>query len=198
MESIGSASDAGECVRELRRQRGLTQQQLADRAGVSRKFVAEFEAGHDGAEWARALRLMNAAGYAIYADRASSPLQAVIDEGAKAISDELRRGDKDFALRLLGKTIAAITSQHASGELLTRPAAKIPAKWDKLFRASIGYGFRRNGTTPPAWTKTSPLGSAWFPADPATPGYEALTRRQTPDDLSSLNIFLREKTLTSA
>lgn len=195
MRSIGSAKDAGECVSELRRQRGLTQQQLADLAGVSRKFVAEFEAGHDGAELARAIRLMNAAGYTIYADLVHSPLQAVVDEGAAAICDELRRGDTEFALRLLGKTVAAIAAQPSGGELLTRPAAKFPPRWGTLFCAAVGYAVRRNGTAPPAWTKTSPLPSAWFPAVPATPGYEALTRRETPDELSSLNIFLREKTL---
>ena len=37
-----------ERARELRRPRRLTRQQLADRAGVSRKFVTEFEAAHDG------------------------------------------------------------------------------------------------------------------------------------------------------
>jgi len=43
---IGSARQFGAVVRAERKQRGLTQVQLAERAGVSRAWLARFETGH--------------------------------------------------------------------------------------------------------------------------------------------------------
>jgi transcriptional regulator with XRE-family HTH domain len=203
MDTIDTAADAGRYVRELRKRRGLTQEQLAAEAGVSRKFVAEFEAGHDRAELGKALLLMHAAGWSLHAtaepEPEPSPVQALIDEAAGRIRRELGRGDPEFALRIIGNTVTAIVRCEHPGPLRRPPSLK-DAKWDKLFAASIGYALRKAGAAVPAWTNTAPLAAEWFPYDfrITTDAYLALTKRQTPPELARTGIFLREKSLTGA
>ncbi len=203
MNTIDTAADAGRHVKELRKRRGLTQEQLAAEAGVSRKFVAEFETGHDRAELGKALQLMYAAGWSLQAtaepEPAPSPLQALIDEAAGTIRRELVKGDPEFALRILGNTVTAIARCEQPGRLRKPPSLK-DAKWDKLFAASLGYALRKAGGALPVWTNTAPLAPEWFPYDfrTTTEAYLALTKRETPPELARAGIFLREKSLTSA
>ncbi|WP_049822370.1 helix-turn-helix domain-containing protein [Arthrobacter sp. H41] len=203
MDTIDTASDAGRQVKELRTRRGLTQGQLAAEAGVSRKFVAEFEAGHDRAELGKALQLMQAAGCSLRStpepEPVPSPLQALIDEAARTIRRELGKGDPEFALRILGNTVTAIVSCEHPGRLRKPPNLK-EAKWDKLLAAAIGYALRLAGVTRPAWTNTAPLATEWFPYDfrTTTGAYLALTKRETPPELARVGIFLRARSLTSA
>ncbi|MDR0483544.1 MAG: helix-turn-helix domain-containing protein [Cellulomonadaceae bacterium] len=49
-------------VRAGRRELGLSQVELAKRAGVSRRFVVSLEAGHERAELGKALAVLQAAG----------------------------------------------------------------------------------------------------------------------------------------
>jgi HTH-type transcriptional regulator/antitoxin HipB len=52
----------GAVVRERRRQMGITQAQLADVAGVSRKAVIDIESGKPTAQWQIALSLARSLG----------------------------------------------------------------------------------------------------------------------------------------
>lgn len=54
VESVASA------VREARIDLGLTQAQLATKAGVGRRFIVDLEAGHDRAELAKVLTVLDA------------------------------------------------------------------------------------------------------------------------------------------
>lgn len=47
-------------IRDARKQQGLTQVELAAKAGVSRQFVLELEAGHPRAELAKTLAVLSA------------------------------------------------------------------------------------------------------------------------------------------
>lgn len=49
-------------VQGVRRQHGISQADLALKAGLSRKFISEFEAGKDTVELGRVLALMDALG----------------------------------------------------------------------------------------------------------------------------------------
>ena len=60
--SVRSVSDLGDLIRRSRREQGLTQQQLADLAGVGRRYLLELEAGKDRAELGRALLVCAALG----------------------------------------------------------------------------------------------------------------------------------------
>jgi HTH-type transcriptional regulator / antitoxin HipB len=68
---IGSVDDLGRHVREQRRSIGLTQQELAERAGVSRRWLSGLEAGKASAEIGLVLRVIAALG--MYADVRPAP-----------------------------------------------------------------------------------------------------------------------------
>ncbi|MEI7054718.1 type II toxin-antitoxin system Y4mF family antitoxin [Nocardioides sp. CCNWLW239] len=55
---LTSPSAFGSAVRAARRRAGLTQGDLAHRAGVGRRFVVDVEAGHPRAELGKALALL--------------------------------------------------------------------------------------------------------------------------------------------
>lgn len=176
MTSITSAADAGRQVKEARKRRGLTQEQLSAEAGVSRKFVARFEAGHDRAELGKTLQLLQAAGYSLHArqesERPPSPLQGMLNDAAATVRRELSKGDPEFALRIIGNTVTAISRCADPGHLLKPPALQDP-KWDKLVAVAVRYALRKAGATLPTWTDVAPLPTPWFPYDSrtATPEY---------------------------
>jgi HTH-type transcriptional regulator / antitoxin HipB len=64
---MGSPRDIGSCVRNQRRRRGWTQQELADRVGVSRTFVSQLELGKPTTELALALRTLETLGIRLIA-----------------------------------------------------------------------------------------------------------------------------------
>lgn len=68
---VNNAIDLGKHVRERRRAAGSTQQELADRAGVSRRWLSGLEAGKPSAEIGLVLRVIAALG--LYADILPAP-----------------------------------------------------------------------------------------------------------------------------
>lgn len=58
-------ADLGQAIRDARLQAGLTQQQLAQRAGVSRAWLARVESGHRKAEIEYVLRTVAAVGLSL-------------------------------------------------------------------------------------------------------------------------------------
>jgi len=55
-----SAYGLGQAVRSARLRRGLSQQELADRAGLSRQWLVQLEQGKTNPTWDLVLRLMSA------------------------------------------------------------------------------------------------------------------------------------------
>lgn len=51
-----------EVIQEQRHQLGLTQAEVAQRAGVGRRFVVDLERGHPRAEFAKVLAVLDAVG----------------------------------------------------------------------------------------------------------------------------------------
>ncbi len=84
--TVRSVRDLAAAVRGRRADLGISQDELATRAGVSRKWVYEFEAGKPGAELAFTLRVLDALGLAIevaptpQVDRSATDLDAILDE----------------------------------------------------------------------------------------------------------------------
>ena len=68
---IGTTRELGELVRRARKATGFSQQQLADLAGVGRRFVSELEAGKPTLEIERILSCCEALGIDISARRRS-------------------------------------------------------------------------------------------------------------------------------
>lgn len=71
----------GAVIRSARLERGMSQQALADAAGVSRAWLARFEAGHRRAELEQVLRVLSALGLALSVSPRtySAGEQAVLD-----------------------------------------------------------------------------------------------------------------------
>lgn len=83
--TVRSVRDLAAAVRGRRADLGISQEELARRAGVSRKWVYEFEAGKPGVELAFTLRVLDALGLAIEfaptsrADTARVDLDEILD-----------------------------------------------------------------------------------------------------------------------
>lgn len=73
--TIRSVRNLAAAVRGRRKDLGMSQDELATRAGVSRKWVYEFEAGKPSAEFSFILRVLDALGLALELD-ASPETQA--------------------------------------------------------------------------------------------------------------------------
>jgi HTH-type transcriptional regulator/antitoxin HipB len=75
MPQVTSAKDLGALIRERRRERGFSQQRLADAVGVSRQWVVEVERGKARAEIGLLLRVLNTLDLAVRVDpRTPDPL----------------------------------------------------------------------------------------------------------------------------
>ena len=62
MRLVSRWTDVGWAIREARLTQGLSQQRLADRAGVSRAWLARVETGHRKAEFELLMRTLEALG----------------------------------------------------------------------------------------------------------------------------------------
>jgi y4mF family transcriptional regulator len=65
--NVSNPSQLGTFIKSERTAKGLTQQQLADLAGVGRRFIVECEAGKPRLEFAKVLQVAAAAGIDIFA-----------------------------------------------------------------------------------------------------------------------------------
>jgi HTH-type transcriptional regulator/antitoxin HipB len=63
--TIGSAADFGRAIADIRTRRGLTQEQFAAQAGLSRAYLAQIEAGRSARLLEHLLRLLRRAGASI-------------------------------------------------------------------------------------------------------------------------------------
>lgn len=76
MAGIADPRQLGAAVRAERRKRGMTQAALAERAGVSRAWLARFETGHPAAQVEQLLLVLRAFGLGL----ALEPLRATTAE----------------------------------------------------------------------------------------------------------------------
>ncbi|GAB3948639.1 hypothetical protein GCM10029976_080240 [Kribbella albertanoniae] len=89
----------GATVKTERARLALSQHELAGRAGVSRSWLAKFEAGHRAAELEQILRLLEALGLSLVL---RSDASAPAEDEASAIADPGCRAGPDFdAMRQL-------------------------------------------------------------------------------------------------
>ncbi len=66
--ALRSVAELGAAIRDRRRALGLSQQELAERAGVSRQWIVGVEAGHDRAEVGLLLRTLRALDSTVFLD----------------------------------------------------------------------------------------------------------------------------------
>ena len=201
--TIETPAAAGAIIRARRTARGLSQQSLADRAGVSRKFLIDLEAGHDRAELGKTLAVMSALGLSLAATD-PIPRGSDFDPARRDYATTFRRlideRDFEFAIKMLADYANA--SLTAGRPLLQRsPRLKDP-HWSAALAGITNYTAHRLGQQAPSWTRRiKALDAAWMPAESyrsiRTPMKE-LTRTETPPELSALNVFIRERSLATA
>lgn len=76
MPLIHTSAELGSLVRERRRELALSQQALANAAGVSRQWIVAVERGKERAEIGRLLRLLKALDLVVHVDK---PRRGVVD-----------------------------------------------------------------------------------------------------------------------
>lgn len=74
---IAIASQLSPMLKSLRKQRGLTQEQLGRQLGLSQRSIAQFEADPDKASFERVLRVCSALGVDVFLkERSGSPQES--------------------------------------------------------------------------------------------------------------------------
>jgi y4mF family transcriptional regulator len=88
---INTIQDIAATVRGRRTDLKLSQTELAQRAGVSRKWISEFEAGKATAEFGLVLRVLEELGMVLWvADEEAAPPQVAPRVDLDALLDEYR------------------------------------------------------------------------------------------------------------
>ncbi|PCI37512.1 MAG: transcriptional regulator [Rhodospirillaceae bacterium] len=64
---IPTAQELGHVVRDVRKEQGLTQEDLAGMTGVGRRFVSDLEQGKETAQLGKVLLVLGVLGIALYA-----------------------------------------------------------------------------------------------------------------------------------
>lgn len=200
MPATRDAADTAAVIRATRRAHGLTQAELAERAGVGRQWLVALEKGHERAEQGKVVAVLHALGLTLSVHQ-DVPAPAnrtwlTAADVADAVRDELGRGDTDFALRLLGRALdefARLEDESDRAAFLAEPPSTGDHRWDTLIAVCVARACRRAGLRPPEWTRVAPLTSWWFPV--YDPVLTARTMQRTPVDLAATGIWLDERAL---
>lgn len=201
--SISSPASAGAIIRTRRQERGFSQKALADKAGVSRKFLIDLEAGHERAELGKTLAVMAALGLSL---EATDPIPRGSDHDparrdyAQTFNELIASRDFEFAIKMLADY--ATGSLRAGRPLLQRSPRLRDPHWSAALAAITNYTAHRLGQTAPSWTKRiKPLDAAWMPAESyrhLREPMKQLTMSETPEELAAMNVFIRERSLAAA
>lgn len=89
---IRTVREIAAAVRGRRKERGMSQEKLAERAGVSRKWVYEFEAGNPAAEFGLILRVLDQLGWDLALSDARKTDRSKSGIDLDAVLEEHRRG----------------------------------------------------------------------------------------------------------
>jgi transcriptional regulator with XRE-family HTH domain len=207
-----TAHVVGRRIRAARIGQGLSQQALAERCGVSRKFIGELESGKEHASLGLALRVLDHLDIDLHAGDRSR------DEGPGGLREDAREGsdvgepgtrlegqleetlstrDYAFALRLLGEYAGMSLSV---GRAQLRHAPRIDDQDYLIMLAGISRWVSLKTATPtPAWAlKAEASRHPIFPAEklhPVSERMKDLIRRETPPALAGLNVWIRERDL---
>ncbi|MFE4194520.1 helix-turn-helix transcriptional regulator [Paenarthrobacter sp. NPDC056912] len=200
--NIDTHAAVGATVRARRRERGLSQQSLAEASGVSRKFLVDLEAGHERAELGKTMAVFHAPGLSL---TASDPMPRGSDydparrDYAATFTQLISSQDFELAIKMLADYATA--SLNAGKPLLQRSPRLNDPHWSAALAGITKYTAHRLGQPAPSWTeRVKPLNEAWMPAESYRTVREPmkkLTMSQTPAELAALNVFIRERSLAT-
>lgn len=190
-----TATGIGRRVHAARKNCGLSQQDLADQLGLSRKFIGELEAGKEGASLGLVLKIVNHLDIDLSAE---SQERHRIDFGTQ-FAETLKARDYSFAIRLFGDY--ASTSIEAGKAEMTRAPKIDDADFLTALAGINRWISTRTGTPAPRWAARRPRSSKpIFPAEklhPVSDKMKDLIQRDTPAELAELNVWIRERDLTT-
>jgi y4mF family transcriptional regulator len=106
---IGHWTTFGAAIRDARRAQSLTQTELAERAGVSRSWLAKLESGHRGAEFEQILRVVSALGLTL----------SIRDERAEPATPSARSLQTKSEKSATSKTTKQTVSKPEGGQRMT-------------------------------------------------------------------------------
>lgn len=203
MASIDTPAAAGAIIRARRQERGLSQQSLAESAGVSRKFIVDLESGHERAELGKTMAVLHTLGLSLTASD-PMPRGSDYDPARRDYAETFTRliDARDFELAIKMLADYATASLKAGRPLLQRsPRLKDP-HWSAALAGITNYTAHRLGQPAPSWTRrVKALNEAWMPAESYRSVREPmkkLTMSETPAELAALNVFIRERSLATA
>jgi len=169
--SIDTPAAAGAIIRARRRERGLSQQLLAEASGVSRKFIIELEAGHERAELGKTIAVIHTLGLSL---TAADPIPCGSDydpgrrDYAGTFTQLIGSRDFEFAIKMLAEYATA--SLKAGRPLLQRSPRLNEPYWSAALAGITNYTARRLGQPNPSWTRRiKPLTDPWLPAESYAP-----------------------------
>ena len=201
--TIDTPAAVGALIRHQRISQGLTQQALADAAGVSRKFLIDLESGHERAELGKTMAVFAALGLSL---ATATPIPRGKDHDpqrrdyATTFTDLLARKDFEFAIKMLADYASA--SLKAGRPLLQRSPQLKDTQWTAALAGITNYTANRLNQPAPAWTRRiEPLKEAWMPAQSyriVREPMKQLIQSETPNELAAMNVFIRERSLATA
>lgn len=144
-------TDAGALLRAARSSRRLTQEQLADRAGVDQARVSRSESGRESPRFDTVDRLLAGAGYRLYA---APTRRDDVATTAGRIRQSLEQGDRHTALRHLIQLSDDLLAEKGlvRGVLAVSPPGTTGEKvWDAALAAVTAWRLNEDQIPLPAW-----------------------------------------------
>lgn len=115
MSEIATPRQIGAAIREERQRKGLTQQQLADRAGVSRGFVNRLEKGSAAAVYPEKLfAVLSALGLRMTLEASEGECASEADKGAASLVGQAFPSASKIASDLADAAAQTLLQQNAS------------------------------------------------------------------------------------
>ena len=195
--------DAGDLIREARRQAGLTQTQLARLARTSQPTISAYESGAKEPGSEALLRLLSAAGMKLRLDpSASTSYEFLAGLDVPVASDEdlanaVRRGIEDgdiwLALRDFLDTFARVAPGGdiaRSAALFTEEPPKSDDPWDTFVAALAEHLLASVSLPAPSWTNEPRrfLTRWWFPH--SRRAFDALAVRDSPAAFRRRGVYI--------
>jgi transcriptional regulator with XRE-family HTH domain len=189
--------DIGALIRDARRDAGLTQAELASRAGTSQPTLASYEAGHSEPRLGTLIRLVESSGHHLV-----MAVQPVVRRGAQSISQVAMNlgaiidseGDAAAWRRLLDFVDDFRGSSTAGRRWMIAepPPSCGDARFDAAMAGIVDFMCSESHTAPPVWTTEEwrSVEPWWFVS--GLRGFEAMALRDTPVALARHGVFVNE------
>ncbi len=135
----------GETIRELRREKGLSQEQLAERTGLSRQTIYKWESGQAAPDLENLKTLAGALGTTVSRLLGEAPLpsrpdpQDPLDKGARMVKKHWRKGGYVLMAYGAGAVAFGLVGRAMLGGFF-RASAQVPAGFSPLPEGGSPFG----------------------------------------------------------